>query len=82
MDHEHKNGIYGKFRNVLCHSCNVKTDRQIHINNSSGVPNIYWSNTKKRWIYVKTINKKRHKKTFINKEDAISYKKNYEASLL
>lgn len=82
MDHEHKDGIYGKFRNVLCHSCNVKTDRQIHSNNKSGVPNIYWSNTDIKWIYKKTINKKIYRRTFINKEDAILYKKNYEESLL
>jgi len=75
MDHEHKDGKYGKFRNVLCNRCNIITDRQ---NNKSGVPNVYWSNTDKKWIYKKTINGKTHKRTFINKEDTISYKKDYE----
>tara|TARA_R110002126_G_scaffold17666_3_gene68525 strand:- start:238 stop:681 length:444 start_codon:yes stop_codon:yes gene_type:complete len=24
MDHEHKHGIYGKFRNILCWNCNIR----------------------------------------------------------
>jgi len=75
MDHCHNTG---KFRNILCHRCNINTDRQIHSNNSSGVSNVQWNNIRKRWMYVKTINKKTHTKTFINKEDAILYKKEYE----
>jgi len=82
MDHIHEDGKYGKFRNVLCNSCNSKTDRQIHSNNSSGVPNIYWSNTKKRWIYDKKNNKKRHRKLFPYFIQAVIYKREYEESLL
>ena len=75
MDHEHKNGKYGKFRNVLCHACNVNTDRQ---NNSSGVPNVRWSNILKIWIYDKMINGKIHKKTFPYFIQAVIYKREYE----
>ena len=78
MDHEHKDGIYGKFRNILCHSCNSKTDLQTNIKNTSGVPNVFWYNIKKRWIYSKTINKKRHEKRFPYFIQAVIYKREYE----
>ena len=82
MDHEHKNGKYGKFRNVLCHSCNSQTDRQIPTNNKSGVANVSWNNTLKKWYYKKTINKKTHRKFFPYFIQAVIYKKEYEESLL
>ena len=79
MDHCHNTG---KFRNVLCNRCNCNTDRQMNNNNSSGVPNIYWSNTAKKWVYHKTINKKKHEKRFPYFIQAVIYKREYEASLL
>ncbi len=78
MDHIHKDGKYGKFRNILCNACNSKTDRKIQINNKSGISNISWCNTHKRWAYYKEINGKIHRKYFFNKSLAISYKKDYE----
>ena len=81
MDHEHKNGKYGKFRNVLCHICNSNTDIQIGKNNSSGVLNISWSNTKKRWIYKKTINGKTYRKSFKYFIQAVIYKREFEEDL-
>jgi len=82
MDHEHQDGKYGKFRNVLCHSCNVKTDRQINSDNTSGVSNVRWCNTDKRWLYCKMINGKIHKKRFPYFIQAVIYKREYEESLL
>jgi len=82
MDHEHKDGKYGKFRNVLCNSCNINTDRQLCINNKSGVPNVRWSKTHKRWLYCKMINGQIHKKKFPYFIQAVIYKREYEESLL
>ena len=76
MDHSHTTG---KFRNVLCHRCNSNTDRQ---DNKSGVPNVFWDNIRKKWIYCKKINKKPHRKKFPYFIQAVIYKKEYEASLL
>ena len=79
MDHIHENGKYGKFRNVLCNSCNTNTDRK---DNKSGVPNIHWCNTDKKWVYKKMINKKRHRKFFPYFIQAVIYKRENEESLL
>ena len=70
MDHEHLNGKYGQYRNILCNRCNAN-DR---VDNTSGTPNISWCKTFKRWIY----RKKKHSKRFTLKEDAIKYKIEYE----
>jgi len=75
MDHIHEDGIYGKFRNILCNRCNTNTDIQ---DNKSGVPNVSWNNTHKRWAYTKTINKKTHRRIFPYFIQAVIYKKEYE----
>ena len=71
MDHCH---ITGEYRNILCHDCNVNDNST----NTSGTPNIYWHKKRKRWLYHKIINGKKHQKYFILKEDAIKYKIEYE----
>jgi hypothetical protein len=66
LDHCHKTG---KFRNILCHKCNVKKkDVNIakHINNKSGYSNIFWCKTHEKWLYYKRINNiniRRYRKT-------------------
>jgi len=81
MDHIHENGKYGKFRNVLCHNCNTKTDRQIPKNNKSGVVNVSWDDIRKKWIYTKQNNGKVHMRRFPYFIQAVIYKKEYEESL-
>ena len=74
MDHEHLNGKYGPYRNILCNRCNVND----MTTNTSGTPNISYHIRKKKWDYKIQINGKKHRKTFNTKEDAIKYKIEYE----
>ena len=67
MDHSHKTG---KFRNILCHTCNMNPSRrEININNVSGHKYIHKNNTKDgiRWSYKSS-------KHFKSKIDALCYK--------
>ena len=79
MDHEHKNGKYGKFRGILCNACNLNTDRQ---DNICGVSNVHWNNSDKKWVYTKMINGKRHIKRFPYFIQAVIYKKEYEEKVV
>tara|TARA_R110000782_G_scaffold181989_1_gene272219 strand:- start:45 stop:497 length:453 start_codon:yes stop_codon:yes gene_type:complete len=74
LDHDHSTG---KIRKVLCHSCNVN-DRKT---NTTKIPNIYYCKNANLWLYSKTINKIRNYKSFLTKEEAINYKKEYEKDL-
>jgi len=76
MDHEHLNGKYGAFRNIICHRCNVNDNS----NNTSGTPNVY--KHPNGWQYDRTINGNRHRKWFKTKEEAIAYKIEYEENNL
>ena len=71
MDHNHNTGL---FRNILCQICNIN-DR---VDNTSGVPNISWYSTQKKWAYAKIIDGKTHCRIFKLKEDAIKYKIEFE----
>ena len=72
MDHEHLNGKYGAFRNILCHRCNSNDNSR----NTSGTPNI--SKSGNGWKYNKMKNRKKHQKCFKTKQEAIDYKIEYE----
>jgi len=76
MDHEHLNGKYGAFRNILCHACNVNDNSS----NTSGVPNVY--KQKSGWMYERTINGNKHSKWFKTFEEACAYKIEYEENNL
>ena len=73
MDHEHLNGKFGAFRNIICNTCNVN-DKS---NNTSGTPNVF--KHLNGWKYQKQKNKKTHQKYFKTKEEAIDYKIFYES---
>ena len=67
MDHDHKTG---KFRNILCHSCNMDPSRrEMNINNNSGHNGIHKNNTKDgiKWSY-------KGSKRFKSKIDALCWK--------
>jgi len=68
LDHNHNTGL---FRNILCANCNIN-DRS---DNKSGIPNISYCNTYKKWVYRKL----KHSRFFKLKEEAIEYKKQYES---
>jgi len=72
MDHEHINGKFGPFRNIICNSCNVNDK----VTNTSGTPNVNKNGT--GWIYEKMVGGKRYWKWFKTKEEAIAYKIEYE----
>mgnify|MGYP003634062773 CR=1 FL=1 len=78
MDHEHLNGKFGKFRNVVCNSCNAK----IKASNTSGINGIYWDKTNKNWQYRIEIKGQRHSKSSKDKDYLIEYKKDYENKYL
>ena len=73
MDHEHLNGKYGAFRNILCHACNSNDNSS----NTSGTPNVHKHNNV--WRYSATKNKIKHRKCFKTKQEAIDYKIFYES---
>jgi len=75
LDHCHTTGA---FRNILCHRCNLNTDRA---DNTSGVPNVSYHKKNKRWKYQKQINGVVHLKCFKTKKEAVAYKKEYESNL-
>ena len=75
MDHDHQNG---KFRNVLCHSCNSK----INSANTSGINGIHWDKTNKNWQYRIEIKGQRHSKCSKDKDLLIQYKTAYENKYL
>ena len=78
MDHDHQNGKYGPFRNVLCKSCNSK----MRDDNTSGIPNIYWNKQYKGWEYQIEINGQKHSKKSKDKDWLLEYKKDYEQTYL
>ena len=67
MDHCHKTGT---FRNILCNNCNTNNK----INNTSGIPNVYYCKHNKSWTYKKQFNGKTHYKYFKSYYQAIIYK--------
>ena len=78
MDHEHRDGKYGPFRNILCQSCNVK----MKDNNTSGVNGIYWQKQSNGWEYKIKINGRTHCKYSKDKDWLINYKEEYEKKYL
>tara|TARA_R110000796_G_scaffold20528_4_gene61044 strand:+ start:417 stop:908 length:492 start_codon:yes stop_codon:yes gene_type:complete len=72
MDHCHDTGL---FRNIICHSCNMKRRSK---ENSSGITNIYWSNYKNRWVYRINIKGQKHSKSSKDLEWLKQYKIDYE----
>lgn len=69
MDHCH---LTGKFRNILCHSCNTKQNNR----NTSGIANI--STKKNGWRYQIVIKGKYHSKSSTDLEWLKQYKLEYE----
>ena len=69
MDHDH---YTGKFRNILCHPCNMK----IKVSNTSGVNGI--SKNKSGWRYKICIAGASHSKWAKDKDWLIQYKLDYE----
>ncbi len=72
MDHDHKTG---KFRQVLCRSCNVvyrKKRQSIQKTNTSGFINI--CKEKNGWRFVREHNGVRYRKYFKSKIDCMCYK--------
>ena len=78
MDHEHLNGKYGPFRNILCNSCNSK----MRDDNTSGIPGIRWCKKYKGWRYKIMINGETHHKYSKDKDWLLEYKKDYEQTYL
>ena len=78
MDHEHLDGKFGPFRNVLCNSCNSK----MKASNTSGINGIGWDKTNKGWKYNIKINGQRHTKFSKDKDYLIEYKNDYENKYL
>ena len=74
MDHEHLNGKFGPFRNILCNSCNSK----INSSNTSGINGIRWHKQSKSWRYQININGKKHSKCSKDKDWLLNYKLEFE----
>ena len=74
MDHEHLDGKFGPFRNILCRSCNLK----IQDSNTSGINGICWRKVRNGCEYRIMINGKTHTKCSKDKEWLINYKLEFE----
>ena len=72
MDHCHDTGL---FRNILCHSCNMKRTTK---ENSSGTTNIFWYKYRNCWLYQIIINKKVYSKKSKDLEWLKQYKIDFE----
>ena len=74
VDHDH-NVEFNNFRAFLCNSCN----HNLRDDNTSGIPNIHLKKNG-NYYYQRRINKISHYKTFKTKQEAIAYKKEFEAN--
>jgi len=74
IDHDH-NLEFNNFRAILCSSCNANQNNS----NSSGTANIYLDKRNGYYYYERRKNKIKHHKHFKTKQEAITYKKAYEA---
>ena len=74
VDHDHDIKDRENVRGILCDGCNLNDK----CNNTSGVPNVSFSNCKDLWMYEKSVNAVRHQRYFKTKADAIRYKYHYE----
>ena len=75
VDHDH-NVEFNNFRAILCFNCNVNQKDT----NSSGTPNIYLDKRNGNYYYRRIIDKISHCKYFKTKQEAIVYKKEFEAT--
>jgi len=80
VDHIDRNKLNNFYENLrwTTYEGNQK-NRTISKNNTSGTQGVHYDNTKKRWKAKWRENGKEHSKSFINKEDAINYRKEMEA---
>ena len=74
VDHDHSIKDRYNVRAILCLACNSNDDSK----NTSGVPNVSYSNPAGRWRYHKMVAGVVHTKYFNTKKDAIRYKFHYE----
>ena len=65
MDHCHDTG---KFRNVVCHTCNMNKSDKKKLNNKSGYKNISFHKKNKVWVYSKEF---KGKKIIIRRKNKI-----------
>ena len=70
VDHNHETG---KFRNILCKSCNCHNPNDITYNNKK---NIYFIKERNKYRFIKTIKGVKYLKDFNTEEEALIYKKN------
>ena len=71
MEHDHKTGL---FRNVVCHTCNVKIrDIETPCKSNTGIKNISYNKKRNHYRYEKTTNGVRIYDHFKELDDAICY---------
>lgn len=75
MEHQHLDGKFGPFRNIVCHQCNQrKSDVKIQSNNTSGYTGICWHKCSNRWVFEAHIKgKKKHIKCMADLDELIDY---------
>ena len=76
LDHDHNTGLY---RQTICHKCNRYFDNKIRIDNTSGHKNISYCKFKNKYMYEKSINKKRFRRSFETLDEALDFKNNFES---
>ena len=72
MEHDHDTG---KFRNVVCQSCNQrKADNKLPSDNTSGYKGICWHKGNNHWVFEAQINgKPKHIKCMKDLDELIAF---------
>jgi len=80
VDHIDRNKLNNFYENLRWTTSEYNNkNASISKNNVSGTKGVFFDNTKNRWIADWYQDKKNRRKAFINKEDAINYRKEMEA---
>ena len=80
IDHKNKDAKYDNRKTnlrIATYSQN-NMNKGVRSDNTSGITGIHWSERDKKWCVEISANKERHRKRFVNFEDAIKQRKEWE----
>jgi hypothetical protein len=82
IDHIDNNSLNNSIENLrLCDKSTNGFNAKLSKRNTSGTKGVYFDNTANKWFAELKVNRKRHRKSFIDKDLAINYIKNLRLKL-